>query len=168
MYGCEMVWPLPIGSGWLRYASATCAAGTRRWRSTLASAARTAGDMLERPVELARDLLLDQVDDLLDPDEVVGAGGDRHVRALVVRAALRDALGAWAQAGHRDDHLHGEALPALVGLALEGHLVVHQALHARHRRLLLAEVREAHLDVAFLGPEGLDHLAQHDLAGLDG
>ena len=50
MYGCEMVWPLPIGSGWLRYASATCAAGTRRWRSTLASAARTAGDMLERPV----------------------------------------------------------------------------------------------------------------------
>src|SRR5207247_8904111 len=95
-------------------------------------------------------LVLATVDGLLAPDEVVGAGADRYVVALVVRAALRDALGAWAQAGHRDDHLHGEALPALVGLALEGHLVVHQALHARRRRLLLDEVREAHLDVAFL------------------
>src|SRR6185503_6130633 len=54
---------------------------------------------LEQAVELARALLFDDVDDLLDPDEVVGARGDGDVRALVVRAALGDLLRAGAEAG---------------------------------------------------------------------
>ena len=53
MYGCEMVWPAPIESGKLPYASDASWGGTSRWRSTLPSAARTAGDMAARPVSAA-------------------------------------------------------------------------------------------------------------------
>src|SRR5579871_1252472 len=95
---------------------------------------------LEQAVELARGLSLDDLDDFLDPDEVVGMRGDRHVRALVVRAALGDLLRARAETGDRHDHLHGEARLAPPVLAGEGHFVVHQAPDARDRRLLLDEV----------------------------
>src|SRR2546423_1711475 len=72
---------------------------------------------LEQAVELARGLLLDDVDDLLDPHELVGAGGNGDVRALIVGATLGDALRAGAQARHRHQYLHGEALPTLADLA---------------------------------------------------
>src|SRR5258706_2198626 len=122
---------------------------------------------LEQPVQLARGLLLDEVEHLLDPDEVRGLGGDRDMRALVVRPVIRDFLRAGAEPGHRYQHLHGEALPLLGDLADESDLVVHQAAYARYRRLLLDEVGKAHLDAALLRLEQLYHLLQHGLEALD-
>src|SRR5688572_9977567 len=118
---------------------------------------------LEQAVQLARALLLDEVDDLLDPDEIVRARADGHVRALVVRAVGGDLLRAGAQARHRDDDLHRERLPALLQLPVERHFVVHQALDARYRRRLLDEIRERHLDMPFLGFQLVRHLLQHRL-----
>src|SRR5262245_56011546 len=50
MYGCEIVWLCPIGSGWLRYARCAWSDGTSRWRSTFPSAARTRGAIAASPV----------------------------------------------------------------------------------------------------------------------
>jgi len=71
---------------------------------------------LEQAPELARRLALDAVDEVLDPDEGVDARGHRHVRALVVRAALGDLLRAGAQARHRHQHLEREGLAAVEDL----------------------------------------------------
>jgi hypothetical protein len=64
---------------------------------------------LEQAVELAGGLALDELHQLLDPDEVVGGRGDGDVGALVVGAILGDLLRAGAQAGDRHHDLHGEA-----------------------------------------------------------
>src|SRR3974390_135431 len=122
---------------------------------------------LEQPVELARSVLLGIVDQLLDPHEALGARRDGDVRALVVRAVVGDPLRARAQARHRDDDLHLEALLALADLADESHLVVHQALDLRDGRGLVDEIRELHLDVARLSLEPLDHLVEHVLERFD-
>src|SRR6266704_2860635 len=50
MYGCEIVWPSPIGSGRLSYAKMSCKAGTKRCRGTFPMAAITASPNLGRPV----------------------------------------------------------------------------------------------------------------------
>ena len=122
---------------------------------------------LEQPVELARSLLLDHVDDVLDPDEAVGARRDRHMRALVVRAVGRNLLRARAQARHRHQDFHGETPLALVDIGDEGNVVVHQALDLGHRRRLVDKIGKIHLDVAGLRLELFRHLVEHALEGID-
>jgi hypothetical protein len=126
------------------------------------------GLSLEQPVELARGVLLCVVDQFLYPHESLGARGEGDVRALVVRAVFGNALGARAEACHRHDDFHLEAFLALVDLPDESHFVVHQALDLRDRRGLVDEVRKRHLDVAGLGFQALNHLAQHQLEGFHG
>ena len=86
---------------------------------------------------------------------------DDDVRTLVVRAALRDALRARAEARNRHQHLHPHFLAAVVDLADQARLVVHEARHAGDRRGLHDEVREAHLDVAGRGVEAPRHFREH-------
>ncbi len=83
-------------------------------------------------------------------------------------AVVGDAFRTGAQARHRYDDLHLEALLSLVDLADESHFVVHQAFHLRDRRGLVDEIRKLHLDVPRLGLEPVDHLVEHQLEGLDG
>ena len=50
MYGCEIVWPAPIGSGSLRYADEASVSGTKRCRGTSRIAAMTRSAKRSRPV----------------------------------------------------------------------------------------------------------------------
>ena len=84
-----------------------------------------------------------------------------------MRAVGGNLLRAGAQAGHRHQDLHGEALLALIDVADEGDVVVHQALDLGHRRSLVDEIGEIHLDVAGLRLEFFHHLAEHALEGVD-
>jgi len=52
---------------------------------------------------------------------------------------------------------------AVLDRADEGDFVIEQALHAGHGRGLVDEIGEGHFDVARLGFQALDHLAQHAL-----
>ncbi len=121
---------------------------------------------LQQAVEFAGSLLFHQVDDVLDPDEVVTADGDRHVGTLIVRTPLGDGLGAGAEAGHGDHHTGEHAGLAVLHFADERDLVVEQALHTGHGRGLLHEEGKGHLDVPRLGLEPFYHLHQHLLEGV--
>src|SRR6267154_3039982 len=48
MYGCEMVWPSPMGSGASSYARPRNSAGTNSWRGTCAIAANTFSSLMWR------------------------------------------------------------------------------------------------------------------------
>src|ERR1700722_6504937 len=48
VYGCEIVWPSPIGSGLSAYASFRNGGGTNSWRGTAAIASRTRGEETPR------------------------------------------------------------------------------------------------------------------------
>ena len=83
-------------------------------------------------------------------------------------AVVGNILGAGAQGGHR--HLHFDiqigTLAALV--ADEGDVIVHHAFFPGHRRVLVDEVGEAHLDMAVVGFETLGHLTEHGPERIDG
>lgn len=89
--------------------------------------------------------------------------------ALVVGAVLADLLRARAEAGRRGGDAHHEVIH-VIGAALEGHLVVHQAGLLGDGRELLDEVGEAGLEVGFLGVEALADGAGEfgDAVGRDG
>ncbi|SPD65343.1 protein of unknown function [Cupriavidus taiwanensis] len=116
---------------------------------------------LEQPPQLARRLFLGHAHQRLHRQ----LAGQLHVhgdmRALVVRAILRDLLRARAQAGHRHQRLQEHPRGAVAHFTGQRDLVVQQRLHAGHRRDLADEVRERDLDAAGLGFELLQHLVQH-------
>ena len=105
-------------------------------------------------------MLFGVADHLLYPHRALGASGDGHVRALVVRTPLRNFLRTRTQAGYRHQNLHGEVVLAVIDLADKGHVIVQQTLHARYRGGLIDKVREAHLDVARLRLQLIHHLTQ--------
>lgn len=86
---------------------------------------------------------------------------DGDLASLVVRAVLRDGLGAGAE--RRDERLHGEDEVQLapVQRRVEPDGVVEHALLARDRGLLDEEERELHLDVRALGIQARLHRAKH-------
>src|ERR1700687_4371704 len=116
---------------------------------------------LEDAVELAGGFLLRELDQLLDPDVLLQPRLDGHVRALAVRAALRDLLRTGTQAGDRDHDLDPGVGLAAADLADQRGLVIHQALDARDRRALHDEERKRHLDMTGIGVEPRSHLAEH-------
>ena len=115
---------------------------------------------LEQAVQFAGGLRLDGLDQLLQPERPAQGDPDRDVRALVVGAVVRDALGAGAEAGDRDDHGGAQPRRAAVPAAGQAHLVVEVALHAGDRRGLAHEEREGHLDAALVGAQAAGHLPQ--------
>ncbi len=78
-----------------------------------------------------------------------------------MRAVLRDLLRARAQARHRHHDAHPHFGLAVMALADEGRLVVHEALDTGDGSLLHDEERKAHLDVTGVGLEPVGHLFQH-------
>ncbi len=116
---------------------------------------------LEQTEEFAGGFLFDQLNNLFDPQEVVGAGRDSDVRTLVVGAVLGDFLGAGAEAGYRHNDLDRGGDLAMADIADEGDFVIHQTLHAGNRSGLVDEEGEAHFDVAGFGFELDDHVAEH-------
>ena len=116
---------------------------------------------LEDAVQLARGLGLGDVDQFLDPHVLAQLRLDRDVRALVVRAALRDLLRARAQARDRNHDAHPQRGLAVAAFADQRRLVIHEALDAAHGRALGDEEREGHLDVPGVGVEARGHLHQH-------
>ena len=62
---------------------------------------------LQQTPDFARRSVFRNADLVLDRNFLPGRklGGDRDVRALIVRTVVRDLLAAWAQAGNRNDDL---------------------------------------------------------------
>src|SRR5216684_6462297 len=102
---------------------------------------------LEQRVEVAGRALLDQGDQVLQPEEAREPDLDAHQAALVVRPVAADRLAARAEAGHRHFHRHPQLVGARGHAGAVGAGVVDQALGAAHRGALLDEVGEAHGDV---------------------
>src|SRR5712692_5020303 len=102
---------------------------------------------LEQRVEVAGRALLDQGDEVLQPEEAREPDLDAHQAALVVRPVAADRLAARAEAGHRHLHRHPQLVGARGHAGAVGAGVVDQALGAAHRGALLDEVGEAHGDV---------------------
>ena len=102
---------------------------------------------LQDAVELARRLFLGDPQELVHEHRRVAAHGDRHRRALVVRAVLGDFLRARAQRRHRHRDGDGAHVPAFGELGGEPDLVVEQARDAGDRRRLADEERERELDL---------------------
>src|SRR5437763_3831220 len=106
---------------------------------------------LQESVEVARGALLDQRDQVLQPEETREPHLHADDAALVVRPVPADRLAARAEAGDR--HFGGH--PQLGGVG--GHAravragVVDEAFGAAHRRALLDEIREFHGDVCRAG-----------------
>ncbi len=106
---------------------------------------------LEQAPEFARGRRLGDANLLVQPHFTAQRGADGDMRALVVRAVIGDFLGAGAQAGDRHLHLLRERQRARLLRRVQGDFVIHQALHARHRRGLAGKVGELRGDGAFAG-----------------
>ena len=90
------------------------------------------------------------------------------MRALVVCAVVGDFPGAGAEAGHGDDDARGHLRLAIANLANERDLVVHEAFDTGHRRPLVDEKGERHLDMADFRFEQSGHFSKHVLEGRNG
>src|SRR5665213_772195 len=122
---------------------------------------------LENAPQLARGFALGDIDEFLDPHVLAQPHPDAHVRALVVGAAIGNLLRAWAQAGDRHHDLDAHAGLAMVDLADQRGVVVHEALDAGHRRALHDEIGKRHLDMTGIGIEPQGHFAEHLLKRVD-
>src|ERR1022692_3618600 len=112
---------------------------------------------LENAPQLARRLALGDIDEFLDP----------HVRALVVGAAIGDLPRTRTQTrdGHYDFDAHAGL--AMVDLADQRGLVVHETLDAGHGGAFHDEIGKGHFDMTGVGIEPRGHLGQHLLERID-
>lgn len=121
----------------------------------------------EEGIDLAARRLLDQLDQVLNPEEFPKTDLDENDRALVVGTAGADLLGAGADRGDRHGHPHAEVhFPGRVD-AGEGAAVFHQASGSGDRCRLLDEIGEVDLHVRGLGLELLPNAREDRLERLD-
>ena len=130
-------------------------------RSCRSAAAGMVIGAFQDAVHLARGLLFGNVDQLFQPHVFANAGVDGDMRTLVVRAIIRDRLGAGTEAGGSDYNLQPQLRFALAVFTNQGSLIIHQALHTTHRRLLHYEERKTHFNVTGFGIQMRGHFLEH-------
>lgn len=116
---------------------------------------------LEQAEKFAAGGILDQADQILDPDKLPEADGQRHLPALIVRARLADGLGTGAQRGDRNTHTHDEIHVLAIPGGGKTRGVVEQTASTRNRSRLFQEKRKLEVKVGGSGMEALLEFLQH-------
>ncbi len=114
----------------------------------------------------ARRTVLDDLDEVFDPEEPLVAHHGRYEPPLVVRTVVADLLRAGAQRLHRHLHHHPELAPLSHG-AHERTPVLHQSHGAGDRSPFLDEIGELDFHVGAFGLQGRADLVEDMLEILD-
>lgn len=116
---------------------------------------------LEQAEKFAAGGILNQADQILDPDKLPEADGQRDLPPLIVRARLADGLGTRAQRGDGNTHPHDEIHILPIPGGGKTRRVVEQAASTRNRCRLFQEKRELEVEVGGTRMEALLELLQH-------